>query len=720
MLRAEIWIATTLISIGVIGGMLYNWPTAQPLEMRDNPGQFETNSELPAIENDLADSISLMPENELEPVISLDGDEVERGDNYLLGGNAVAAYREYVKAANQEMGIVSAPLLLRMAMASESLGDHVRAEGLYQKSIKHSKLQNIRLLALSGLSRSWIAQGKLEHSFELLAEMNLLYVTPQEIAEEIRNQIHYQIAEVSQRLYLQSLEIEGTNLEELEFKWCDPNMDDMLGLIDLAVTKTAADPVTSTDQLEAFGSPGDDANLTMVRAKTQVQTVRNLLQEISDRAELKFTPTRLANVAISNRTSKLNFDGPLSVVLDLTLSPLNLVWEQTGDQVKISHQDESENETDTYKLERAKRLLRRVELDLPTSVRRISSMLHVGNIALLSGDLETATNRYEELQVSGVNGELAAQLNFNLAILDRLKLRDDVAIERLYFSVDQSLDQGIKAKGYSRIARMHLENGNTEGAIYAADRGLALATLPLMQEKTALTLARAFLLQGKSYEANKVLFDNRDGIKSSTGMHLAGVYGAYARLLGKTEDKNQGLRDERTRLIVSMSHLMPDDTADFIDALLVARAFYAVGFTNRSIDLLRKAIETRHRFWQRRAAYDLATVLYESGQLREALKAYEVIYKDDLGLGNTGADAESVTAQLNSANINLMLEQPQICLDHCEQLWKWKLNEAQKSETLTYMGRAYRKMGRHHTAAVCFAGMIPKPEDNVPAEVSTQ
>ncbi len=723
MLRAEVWLATTLISIGVIGGLLYNWPTAQTPQQRDNPTADSTTADDLFDEND---SMSIEIED-ASPTVFRSGDDIAEGDNLLIGGNYDGAYRLYVREANRNQGVASSTLLLRMAIANEGKGDAKQAALLYQNAIKHSGGQlYLRLMGLSGLSRVWMAQSNYEQALELLSELVLQYGTLDQTPEEIRYQIHYQLSEAAQRVYLDKALPAGSE-PKVEFHWCEPIHESMLDL--MPANPTAANrPETATSlSIEVLQRPADDAGLITINIKGPAMSVRELFQEISDKTELSFDFSFAAQASAVSRVAKLNLQElPLSVVLDTITSPLGLIWTQDGTKIRLQHNSESEKASEQFFLERAQRSLRRIRVELPDSLRRVTSLLHEGNLALISGDASTGITRYEELNAAGVNGELAAKLNYNMATVDTLNGRTESAISRLYLSVDQSLDHAVQAKSYAQIARMHLENGDTEGAIYAASRGLTLSTTDLMREKTAMTMATAYLLRNESLASNRILFDNEAYIQSPTAQHLASVYGAYARLLGRPE-KN-GMRTERMQLIVALSSIEPKDVDNFIDALLVARAFFAVGFTSKAMDLANYAMTNAvHPYWKRQAAYDLATLRYGAGELEEALDAFAVIFRENSTAFGDEIDRLGIKAQLKCAIISMQLgDTPESkekwaknCLSHCQELWKLQLNEDQKSQTLSLMGQAYRQLGRHRTAAVCFSGMIPK-DDGTFGKAETQ
>lgn len=716
MLRAEVWIATTLISVGVIGGLLYNWPAAQTPNTRDNPPSIES----PLEQSFAADSLSTEEDTDGEtsqgPVVSSVADEIEKGDDFLLGGNYDGAYRAYVKSTNQKKGVASSSLLIRMALASEQFGNLDQAALLYQNTIKHSRgRDDLRLLALSGLSRVWIDQGRHDQSLELLAELDLLYGSLEQAPAEIRYQILYQLSEAAQRQYLKLTEPNNELVADIEFQWCEPELETIL---DIANQKTSSAPpelANPTFTLKILQRPSDDVNQIAISSQTPIIPIRELLQVISDKtsesaAGLVFDISSSAHAAIMSRTAKLNLQGQLlSNVLDSIANPSGLVWQQDGTTIMLRHHSESPQLTTVFRKQRAIRSLRRLGLTLPPSARRRSSNLHQGNIAMIAGDLETASTRYLELKTAGATGELAAKLNYNMAILDRLNNQPDASVQRLYFAVDQSLDHEIQAKSYSRIAKMHLENGDTEGAIYAASRGLTLATTPRMRETTALIMSRAYLLRNEPFAANKVLFDNEAQIETPTSRHLAAAYGAYARYLGLPI--SDGIRNERTRLIIALSAVDSNDTENFLDALLIARAHFAAGFSSRAMQLAEQAMNgATSAYWKRQAAYDLATLRYNAGDLEEALTAFAVIFEQNPIEASDVVDTLGIKAQLKCAAISLTLKRPEDCLDHCQQIWaKSKgLTEAQKAETLTLMGTAYQRLGRHRTAAVCFSGMVPQ------------
>ena len=391
----------------------------------------------------------------------------------------------------------------------------------------------------------------------------------------------------------------------------------------------------------------------------------------------------------------------LSTVVDSLVVPLGLAWRQDGEIVQLQHASEIPEALSEFRLQHADRSLRRIELSMTRNLRRDSTLLHRGNIRLISRDLVSASKRYQELQKLTPNGDLAAKLSYNMAMLDLAESRADDAISKLYYSVDQSLDHKIQAASYARIGELELDKGNLDGAIYAAARGIALVSDEQVRQDLVLTLARSYLLKSDPFSANKVLFDNADSIIDPSANRKAAVLGAYARYLGAPAV--EGLQNQAERLIIALTSITPEDTANFIDALIIGRAFFEVGFTSRSTKLMKQAQSKATReFWSRKIAYEVGTHHYRSGDFFEAEEVFEQLAGGDDEIGTK--------AKLKWAEISLAADAPDRSLELCKQLWTRQLDHSEKVATLSLMGKSYQQLGRHRAAAVCFSGMVPHEE----------
>jgi hypothetical protein len=60
------------------------------------------------------------------------------------------------------------------------------------------------------------------------------------------------------------------------------------------------------------------------------------------------------------------------------------------------------------------------------------------------------------------------------------------------------------------------------------------------------------------------------------------------------------------------------------------------------------------------------------------------------------------------AEIYVETRQAIACIETCKKLWESELTGEEKQAALEILGTAYQQLGEHHTAALCFAGMLPE------------
>ena len=359
----------------------------------------------PSAQSDLSDP-------EREPA------HVEQGDNSLVIGNYVNAYRAYLKANNQAQGKPSSLLLIKLGVSSEQAGYLDQAEKFYRQAIQFStNRENDRLLGLSGLSRVWQAQNRLDESLELLTELFLRYGSDERFPEEIWMQIAYQLSTVIQRQFLLVQPSKYGDVHHTEFLWSEPNIQAMIALDDENTTVVDVPSLrVGSIQLEILQRPSEDINLIAVDVSSPVVPISQVIDAFAKDANLSFDLTTKASATIVGRSTKLNVHGlSLALVLDNLIAPLGLMWDQVGNQVQLTHRDEIPEKAVSFRFQQANRMLRWIELSFPQNPRRYSSLLHRGNLSLMADDFDAAGVRYQELLQINPNGELSAKLSFNLA-----------------------------------------------------------------------------------------------------------------------------------------------------------------------------------------------------------------------------------------------------------------------------------------------------------------
>lgn len=713
MLRAEVWLTTTLISVGIIGGLIYNWPR-QPAPVPETDTRTASEDvdalkeQLPNIvtrdfNNGVIDSEAGNEESDEGNGLNAPATEVERGDSFLLVGNYPSAYRSYVKASNQTR-TQSSRLLIKLALSAEQAGYYDQGEKFYRKAIQLADQEETdKLLALSGISRIWQEQRQFDQSLELLCELFLRHGSDEGLPEEVRLQIAYQLSTAIQLPLVEAFSTKFGDVNRTEFFWCRPSAESIIALEEEPRTELVSAPMTPEEiEIVVLQRPSSDIQLIAADIKTPISPLKRLLDELASACQLKIELSDKASRAIIGRSTKAKVAGlPVSLILDNLVAPMDMTWEQEGETLRIRHMDElTAKEAADFRFTQAERIMRYIEISYQNGQRRETSLLHRGNLSMLRGDYEKAGSRYQELAQLRTNGEIAAKLQFNLAKLDLAVGRIDKAIDRLFYVVDQTLDHRLQGLGYSWIGRVELERGRPQQAIYATSRGFSLAADPVVQEDTLMTLVKSYLLVNDPFSANKLLFENEKLIEDERSKRLASALAAYSRYLGTTP--SIGLRNEGERLVIALAAINPSELTGFVDRLLIGRALFEVGFTHRSMELLNDALaEAQEGSWKRRVAYEIGLHRFRSGEIELADEILSEIAEDLI-------DPVGIMAQLLLAEISLRRKQPERCLKLSNQIWKLPLSDSQKSKTLKMMGLAYQKLGQHYSAAVCFSGMVPQ------------
>ncbi len=722
MFNTKILLSAALVTAGIVGGIVFGLSLQNGDRPRETPNDWEeANNDLQRQEgepfSELEDRLSpdserwetLLEEN--PEVVELGVNHIELGDQLLLVGNVNSAYHQYIKATNDFSADLPPSLLLRLAIATEQMGEDENANRYYQNVVRLSPETSLfRLLGLTGVARTWQNEGLFSDAHEVLGELMLIYLSNEQLHEEIRFQIVCQLSSLIEVKCLASLP-QQSSLDTLEFNWPEPSIDAMVEILQKFGDVVVQNDTANFDAIlvETLQRPSEDINQIAVDAKAPLTSIEKILDQLAERSRVSIELSARSRNKIANRSLRLNVAG-LSVasVLDLSLYPLGLVWNQNGDQIQVSMESEPGVDHQAFLFGLADRTLRTIELALPEDVRRNSSLLHRGNLRLLYGDMDVAESHYDKLEKLGPNNELAAKLRFNMAMIDIRNGNLDAAVKRLWFTVDQSLSHRLQARSYAWIGRLELQIGFADRAVYALSRGVALAEDAQVKQDLLLNLAQAHLLENDPFSANRALFTHADDIVDAQKKKKAALFAAYARYLGMVP--GEGLSNEGERMVIALAALSPEDTDEFIERLLIGRAFSEVGFQNRASDFLSLALESApNEKWRRRVAFELATNHFRGGELSEASKHYRLLLVGE-------PDDSSRMAQMKLAEIALKLREYDSCISICRDVWKQEIGDAQKMETLSLMGKAFQQKGRYRTAAACFSGVFPDESGNLSAE----
>ena len=313
--------------------------------------------------------------------------------------------------------------------------------------------------------------------------------------------------------------------------------------------------------------------------------------------------------------------------------------------------------------------------------------------------LDSAANHYQELANQRPKDEMLARLFFNLGKVHLRLGRNEEAIRQFFYAVDQSYDSAFQSTGYWLAGQLLLETHQLEEATKAAGQGTGNRSSDQQKRLAALTMARSYLLNNQPYAANQVLFENRQAFAGSDQQPAAAVLGSYARYVGIT-DKNS-LNAESNRLLAAVAMASEQSYENFLDIYIAGRAYQELGFQEKAIEKLTLAADsTTIMAWRRQFLFELAVQLTISDKLDEAASVFEFLIS-----GESRPMAPQVPFAVGPGLFARAANTGWI--DICESLLSSELTEAEKQSTLNTMGQAYRKLGEHHSAALCFAGVLP-------------
>ena len=748
MSRLQIWVFILLFAIAVFGSMSYLHVTGMiepnSEEQKTLATASDTRLELPSNESSelpgslghpdqengrLVATLASSNTNALE-IRNEEAEFVEdlliRGDQYLTAGNYGLALENYYAFEKTHAKDQSA-ILLRQALCCEFQGHYKLANRKYRSVISNAQNSNHQLLAIAGFARCLTERENYFEALGVLTEQTLKIDGKDAVPEETRAQLLYQYAKV---LEIYAIELatlfqspnDGTasqsnqpvfsskgKIKDLTEPFAVatesllPNVERFLAAVDFPVT--ANNPQNQNRDgitINLLQRPSSSTNVISVSVSGRLQPVSALLGQLTATAGLELLVSPKARSIITGRSRTLNLKSvSLSSVLDQLVVSFDLVWFQEGEQIHLFSKDEFEpgsGVTPQFRFDSANRAFRRLEIDFSEDERRNSCLLSRANLSLLRGDYDRAANQYQELDQVKPTGELQAKMFFNLGKLNMLLKRVDEANRFFYLAVDQTLDSDLESSSYCLLSSNHLSAGNLDGAVKTGRRGLTTAVSVEQVQLATLNLARAYLMLNDPFSANTMLFRNSDYFENPQARAIASVLGAYARSIGVTDEN--GLRTERIRLLTGVSAIKNEDYLSFADCYIAALSLEQLGFREEAaMKLLAALAKPDVGSWQRKILLELGMLQRRMGQIDQASQTLEALISEE--------DEWTTPALRQLAQLYTETGQSDRCIRICKQLWEADLEETQKSFTLQVLGTAYQNKGEHHTAALCFAGVLP-------------
>ncbi|QEF98845.1 hypothetical protein Mal15_29020 [Stieleria maiorica] len=732
MFRTEVLWVSVFLAIGAVGGLVYNWPSEPQVDI-DSPaeqipppatetsGQAAAEQLSPFAAEDFDGAVRDDPQappassatvagiwNDVRPSAQrsqpIDFGVLELGDRLLAGGNSVGAVKHYSKLWQQANLPVDVAVLIRLGLASELAGLHEQAEKHYHSAIRVAEKGSVQQLAsLLGLARLWESQGQLGEAISLLSELFLVY-SHDGYPKIIRQTIVHQLADCLQRrLLANEVVVEALQKEPMEYHWVPVAVDSMLALADWESPDGV--PVNPGSGLKLLQNYEGDVSLVLVQAHLSGVSVLKLISELQRLSGLQITVTEKAKSSLVGRLANVNAPVmAVSLLLDQALESMELSWSQSEGGVTIMAREElTTRDLASYDLARTQRMLQRVQLDYLEGVERVAAIMNDGNNVRLSGGWDLAADKYRAAREAGPAHELNADLYFNEASLSMVRGDSLNALHASYMALDQTLSPALQAEVYAMIADLELEFGQMSKSITAASRGMRRADDPVVLARTAMTLARGYLLTGDPYSANSVLFDVSADLAGGPLERLASVFSSYARF--QHVGPKHGLQDEGQRVVLALAALQPQDIVSFADSLIVSKAYSSVGLRSKAIGNLSAALENAPPgYWNERIRLQLAEMYYESLDLDQANTTIE-------SFGTVSADLLPEVLYLH-ASVQLdmgNLEQSEII---CRRILAMQVDQSIQSDALEKLGETLQKSGDHYAAALCFAGLLPETEGN--------
>lgn len=755
----KLWIFSTLFALGVIVGLSYLliFPgTDNPRASESTPASSKdlSGSETDVSSDNKTAGIDLMaasaaerneaasPFNplltpaELAKLNEAD-DQVfyaqrlrDEGDSYLIAGNFVTAAARFQKLQKLN-GRFTSDVSIRLGICNEFDYQPGAAAAHYSRAIESRPPVNHRLLALAGLSRTWAARGNRSEALHILCELFLESLGPPPMPSEIQAQINYQLGQTLQDITLQKYHYDLSLFDGVAFHVTPPRMEALIRLLnelppppETAATSNEKKldqvnaklepeslPLNPEDEVGLFSEtaprvtilqrPTDSVDLTLVDVQSSVQPIAALAKHLAAACELELLASPMAKQVIAGRSKSLDVHGvQVSLLLDSLLLPLNLFWYQDDVGLHLVSLTEPDSHAANFWSAATERTFRRFNVTFTGDYRRESVLLSRGNLRLIQNEVDRAANHYQELANLNPKEELLAKLFFNIGKVEMRLGRNENAMRHFYHTVDQTYDTAFQSTAYWLVGQLSLETNQLDDAVKASGRALSTAKIDQQKRLAALTMARAYLLNNQPFSANQVLFNNRRFFTGTKLEPTAAVLGSYARYVGVTDESSLHLEAER--LLAAVATAPEESYESFIDIYIAARAYLRLGFQEQGIAKLTLAADsTTIDAWRRQILFELGIQLMIANEQAESISVFEFLIEGE-------PDQWLQRSLLQLTNLYVQQKRFDDCIAVCERLRVLELSVEDQQTTLTNMGRAYRELGQHHAAALCFAGILPK------------
>ena len=702
-----------LYAFGVLGGLSY-WllsPKPQPAPLPPIDSQAQ-NKAAGAIDSPEPDSEKIEQDTTAATASNLIAD----GDELLAKGIFETAAKKYAQAQSVT-GVITYELALRMGVCSELDNRPRNATDHYRRAIQISRTPEQRWVAQSGLSRTLTDLGNTAEALRLLAELFLESTQAERMSTVLQTEILFQLATALESLAWPDYEHDLSKPNTVALHTTSPSIEELVELI--ANLSLPASPETeltpSTDVAHADGQVAGTPSLikinvfdkatagldsTVLDVETQLVPISKLVRSVVAECGIELTINPATELALACQSKTVSVKRvPASLILDSLLLPQNLLWVQKDSGVTVFSPEEDQPLTQRYYAEAADRYLGRFHGLFPSDYRVASALMSRGNLKHISGDLKAMAEFYQRALNAGPNEELLAKLFFNIANVELKFGHVEQSLRYFYRALDQSRDSGLQSAAYWNIGQLFLVTRELREAIKATGRSLKLARTDQQKRQAALTMARAYLLSNQPLSANQVLFDHRKSFEGSKLEQTAAFLASFSRYIGMSDEKN--LKAESDRLLAALAVMELRTVPTFLDSYIAANAWRVLGLRSRTLSSLTAALQSPDNvFWRRQLQFELASELKLNNQPAEAIAIFTTLTND--------LDATIAASSLMSlAELYQQQKMSKECIAICQQLLARQLEDSDIERVLQVMGKSYRQLGEMHSAALCFAGMVP-------------
>lgn len=706
-------LVSALYALGVLGGLSYWLLSPKPQSTPSQPLAPQAQHEQSGLNNHFDPEVTT---NLQDSTAAAASNLISAGDELLAKGIFGAAAKKFM-LAQKTTGVITYELALRMGICSELDNRPRNASDHYRRAIEIGRTPEQRWMAQSGLSRTLTDLGNTTDAIRLLIELFLESTQSERVPIALQTEILFQLATALESQAWPGYEPDLSKPNMVALHTTSPRIEELTELI--ANLNTTLTPDTNPSAME--GTPivddqsreisqlikisvldraTDGLDSIIVDVDTQLVPISKLLRSLTSECGMDLMINPATELALACQSKIVNVRRmPSSMVLDSLLLPQNLLWLHEENGVKVFSFDEDQQLTRRYYLAAADRFFGRFHGLFPNDYRVASALMSRGNLKQVSGDLKATAEFYQRALEAEPNEELLAKLFFNIANNELGFGHIEQSLRYFYRALDQSRDSGLQSAAYWNVGQLFLATRELREAIKATGRSLKLARTDQQKRQAALTMARAYLLSNQPLSANQVLFEHRKSFEGSQQEHTAAFLGSFSRYIGMSDEDN--LRAESDRLLATLASMEHREVPTFLDSYLAANAWRVLGFRNRTIASLSLALQSEANvFWRRQFLFELAGELKLNSQSDDAIAIFEALKKE---LDDTIADS----SLLSLADLYQQQKKSKECIAICQQLLARKLEEEDIERVLQIMGKSYRQLGEMHSAALCFAGMVP-------------